>query len=51
MDKLKLETPNMTEKNIENIAKLFPNVITETKDENGEIKKVVDFDKLKQELR
>lgn len=50
MEKMNLETQNMTEKNIEVIAKLFPNVITETKDENGELKKVVDFEKLKQEL-
>lgn len=50
MDKLKLETPDMTEKNIDAIAKLFPNVITEGVDDNGEIVKVVDFDKLKQEL-
>ena len=50
MEKMNLETPNITEKNIETIAKLFPNVITETKDENGELKKVVDFEKLKQEL-
>ena len=35
MDKLKLETPNMTEKNIENIAKLFPNVITEAESVGG----------------
>ena len=50
MDKLKLETPDMTEKNIEAIAKLFPNVITEGIDDSGEIKKLIDFDKLKQEF-
>ncbi|MBI9060148.1 MAG: site-specific DNA-methyltransferase [Labilibaculum sp.] len=50
MNKLKMETPNITDKNIEQIAKLFPNVITEIKDENGNIKKAVDFDLLKQNL-
>ncbi len=35
MDKMKMETANMTAKNIDQIAKLFPNCITETADENG----------------
>ena len=47
MDKLKMQTPDLTDKNIEGIASLFPNVITEIKDENGIIKKAVDFDLLK----
>lgn len=50
MDKLKMQTPDLTDKNIERIASLFPNVITETKDENGNIKKAVDFDLLKTTL-
>jgi len=50
MDKLKMQTPDLTDKNIEQIAGLFPNVITETKDENGNVKKAVDFDLLKQIL-
>ena len=50
MEKLKMQTPDLTDKNIEQIAKLFPNVITETKDEDGNIKKAVDFDLLKQVL-
>lgn len=50
MDKLKMQTPDLTDKNIERIASLFPNVISETKDENGNIKKAVDFDLLKQSL-
>lgn len=45
-----MQTPDLTDKNIERIASLFPNVITETKDENGNIKKAVDFDLLKQVL-
>ncbi|HFG6815607.1 site-specific DNA-methyltransferase [Acinetobacter baumannii] len=50
MDKLKMHSPNLVDSNIEKIAALFPNCITETKDENGELKKAVDFDLLKQEL-
>jgi len=50
MDKLNMETPNLTDKNIEKILALFPNVATEKEDENGKLKIAVDFDKLKQEL-
>ncbi|WP_407491193.1 site-specific DNA-methyltransferase [Acinetobacter baumannii] len=50
MDKLKMHSPNLVDANIEKISVLFPNCITETKDENGELKKAVDFDLLKQEL-
>ena len=49
-DQLKMHSPNLVDANIEKIAALFPNCITETKDENGELKKAVDFDLLKQEL-
>ncbi|MBV6620452.1 site-specific DNA-methyltransferase, partial [Acinetobacter baumannii] len=50
MDKLKMHSPNRVDVNIEKISVLFPNCITETKDENGELKKAIDFDLLKQEL-
>lgn len=59
MDKLKMSTPDLTDKNIEQIGMLFPNVITEvedgtTKDTKGheikKYKKVVDFDLLRQML-
>ena len=50
MNKLKMHSPNLVDANIEKISALFPNCITETKDENGELKKAVDFDLLKQEL-
>jgi len=49
MQNLDMQTPDITSMNIENIAKLFPNVITE-KDENGKIIKAIDFDLLKQQL-
>lgn len=50
MDKLKMMSKDMTKENIEKIAKLFPNVITEIKDEAGNITKAIDFELLKQEL-
>jgi adenine-specific DNA-methyltransferase len=50
MDKLKMQTPNLINKNIEFIAKLFPNVMIEAKDEAGNIKMAIDFDLLKQHL-
>jgi len=50
IEKLKMQTPNLTDKNIEQIEKLFPHVMTETKDENGKSKKAIDFDLLQQSL-
>lgn len=50
MTKPKFETPDMTQKNIEKIAQLFPNCITESKDENGKLKKAVNFELLQQML-
>jgi len=50
MDKLKLHTPNLTATNIEKLASLFPNCVTEAKDDNGQLKRAIDFDLLRQEL-
>ncbi len=50
MEKMRMESINMTEKNIEKIGALFPNVITEAKDENGKLKKAINFALLKQIL-
>lgn len=50
MKKLSMKSVDLTQKNIEKIAELFPNVITEVRDENGKLKHAVDFDLLKQEL-
>lgn len=41
MEKKKMETPDMTAKNVEKIGTLFPNYITESSDENGQLKKVM----------
>ena len=50
MDKMKFETPDMTVENIEKIAELFPNCVTEMRDENGKIKRGINFEMLKQML-
>ena len=50
MDKMKLESADITSQNIEKIAELFPNCITETKDKNGNLKKAINFELLKQYL-
>jgi len=50
MDKMKFESPDMTAQNIDRIATLFPNCVTEMPDENGKIKRAVNFELLKQML-
>ncbi|MFZ3207763.1 MAG: site-specific DNA-methyltransferase [Geobacteraceae bacterium] len=50
MDSLKMQSPNLVDANIEKIAALFPNCITEDRDENGTVRRVIDFDLLRQEL-
>lgn len=50
MDKMKMESPDMTAQNIDRIAALFPNCITETVDENGKLKRAINFELLKQVL-
>ncbi len=50
MDKMRMESLDMTIQNIEKIGALFPNCITETVDENGKLKKTINFDLLKQML-
>ena len=50
LNKLNLKSLDGTSENIEKIEKLFPNCITESKDENGNLKKSINFDVLKQLL-
>ena len=50
MDKLKMHSVNKVDENIAKIGKLFPNCVTERKNENGEVEYAVDFDMLRQEL-
>ena len=49
-EKMKMESVNLTSKNIERIQELFPNCITETVDEAGHSKKVINFELLRQML-
>ncbi|WP_414631728.1 MULTISPECIES: site-specific DNA-methyltransferase [unclassified Akkermansia] len=50
MEKMRMESIDMTAQNIEKIGALFPNCITETVDENGKMKKAINFDLLRQML-
>ena len=50
MNHMKFESPDMTAQNIDRIAALFPNCVTEMPDENGKIKRAVNFELLKQML-
>ena len=50
MDKLKMHTPNKADDNFKKLAALFPNAVTETIDENGEVVRAIDKDVLMQEI-
>lgn len=50
MEKLDLTTPNFTNENVAKLAELFPNCVTEKKNDKGEIVSAIDFDALRQEF-
>ncbi len=50
VERLKMHSPDLTERNINQIAELFPSVITEALDAAGDPTRAVDFDLLRQEL-
>ena len=50
MDKLKMHTPNKADENFRKLAAMFPNAVTETIDENGEVVRAIDKDVLMQEI-
>ncbi len=50
MKQLKMHSVNGVEQNLERLAALFPNCVTETTDEQGNVRLAVDFDKLRVEL-
>ena len=50
MDKLKMQTVNKADENFKKLAAMFPNAVTETIDENGEIVRAIDKDVLMQEI-
>ena len=51
MNKLTMLTADGTNANVEKLAALFPNCVTEVRGADGELKHVVDFDRLRQELQ
>jgi adenine-specific DNA-methyltransferase len=50
VDKLKMHTPDLAEENYKKLAALFPDAVTETKDENGNTVRAIDKDVLMQEI-
>lgn len=50
MEKMRMETVDMTAQNIEKIAELFPSAVTEMRGEDGAVKKSINFEALKQLL-
>ena len=50
MDKLKMQTANKADENFKKLAAMFPNAVTETIDENGEVIRAIDKDVLMQEI-
>lgn len=50
MDKLKMQTANKADENYRKLAEMFPNAVTETIDENGEVVRAIDKDVLMQEI-
>ena len=50
MKKMKMQTADMAERNIEMLGQMFPNCLTEKMDEEGKIVRAIDFDKLRQEV-
>ncbi|MCQ2053099.1 MAG: site-specific DNA-methyltransferase [archaeon] len=50
MEHLRMESIDMTKENVHKIAALFPNCVTEHKDEKGNVVLGIDFEKLKIEL-
>ena len=50
MDKLKMQTTNKADDNFKKLAAMFPNAVTETVNENGEVVRAIDKDVLMQEI-
>lgn len=50
MEKMNMHTPDLAKENYEKLAALFPNAVTETKDENGETVRAIDADVLRSEI-
>lgn len=50
MDKLKMRSPDLTQDSVAKLRDLFPECVTEAKNETGSVRSVVNFDLLRQAL-
>ena len=50
MNKLAMRTPDLASANVEKIAGLFPHCVTEAHDADGALRRMIDWDLLRQEL-
>lgn len=50
MDKLRMQTANKADENFKKLAAMFPNAVTETINESGEVVRAIDKDVLMQEI-
>ena len=50
MDKMKMQTNDLADENFKKLKELFPNAVTETIDENGNVVRAIDKDVLRQEI-
>lgn len=50
MEKLRMHTPDLAEENFRKLAAMFPNAVTETINEDGEVVRAIDADVLRQEI-
>lgn len=50
IEKLKMHSPDLTAQNMDRIAALFPGCVTEAKGPDGTLRRMIDFDLLRQEL-
>ncbi|MBR1744893.1 MAG: hypothetical protein IJ734_02720, partial [Fibrobacter sp.] len=50
MEKANMHSLDMVNENIKKIGNLFPECVTETVDENGNVKAAIDFEKLQENL-
>lgn len=50
MEHMKFESPDLVAGNVEKIAELFPNCVTETRGADGKLKKAINFEMLRQML-
>ncbi|MDU7479210.1 MAG: site-specific DNA-methyltransferase [Finegoldia magna] len=50
MDKMDMQTPNMADEKLKKLIEIFPNIVTETIDEDGNVVRAIDKDILEQEI-